>query len=129
MCVVLDDEVESGGTTSIHLAREEIDFNMTLGARGFATSELARNNLPDGLGFASDIMATEHLSLADMLGLLGGSGSLTISQEIDEMTEASTPIIGAIPIRGLFTLTTVEEAAPLILFDFFCGDFYTPPAP
>jgi hypothetical protein len=69
------------------------------------------------LPFDATVDATIPLTLADLLGLLGGGGGLTISQELVSVLDPSLPLIGGATVTADLTLESVDEipADPLLV--------------
>lgn len=109
VCIV-PDGAGGGGTVEIDLLAKQATFVASLETAVEVGNPALGGLLPGGLPFAIAVESTTDFTLLDLIGLVGGSGGFTLSQEIMEQIIVPTPF-GNVPadINGVFTLTTANE--------------------
>jgi hypothetical protein len=134
ICVVLDDP-KGGGTFQYNVLAQQATFDVQVNSKALITNQVFRNSVKDGLFlFPFHLQSTIPLSLLDALGLFTGTGSLEVTQHLDQrftvLVKASpTSTTDFIPfiigIRGDVTLDTTDTfpATPKVLqcVDFLAG--------
>lgn len=86
ICIVIDDSAgPSTGTFSANLYQETATFDVAINTIALLGNQVLAANLPGGgFQFPFNLQSTVPMTFADMLGLLGGSSSIELSQEVDE---------------------------------------------
>jgi hypothetical protein len=116
ICIYQDPANPSGGMALFRVLKNQADFTLTLNTLISVTDPQILALFPDPLPFSADIDQTIPVTLSDLLGLLGGTGSgLTISQSL-ESTLPDIPILGGSIVDASLTLQTADAlpSDPLI---------------
>jgi hypothetical protein len=99
ICVVLDELNPGGGTFEANLYSGTATFDVQLNTVILIGNPVLAALLPGGgFAFPFDLQSTVPMSLGEMLGLLTGSGDLTISQTLDQSTSFDIDPDGPGPI-------------------------------
>lgn len=117
LCVIPDPSDPGGGTFTANIKKSQATFDVQINTRALVGNPLLAGAIPDGFAFPFDLESTLPLSLFDMLGLLTGSGSLEVSQELDEnLTVTVGPTSLPIHIGGTLTLGSTDAfpTSPLL---------------
>jgi hypothetical protein len=85
ICVVLDQSADNGGTFSYDVLAEEAAFDVFVGTRAVPVTGDFSNFIRGGaFSFPFDLEASIPLPLLDAVGVFTGTGSLVVTQELDE---------------------------------------------
>lgn len=109
VCIV-PDGAGGGGTVEIDLLHKQATFDASLDTLVKVGNPNLAGALPDGLPFSVDVSSTTDFTLLDLIGLVGGTGGFTITQDIS--TTVPITVLGfplTIGIDGVFTLATANE--------------------
>jgi len=88
ICVIPDGAVESGGSFAYDVLQQEAFFDVLVATLAIPTSPTVRPVLVGGaFSFPFDLESTIPLTLVDAIGLVSGTGSLEVSQPIDDIFE------------------------------------------
>jgi hypothetical protein len=83
ICAVLDDP-PGGGTFAYEVLAQQASFDVLVNTKAVITNPLVAPMMPGGaFKFPFDLQASMPLSLVDALGLVTGTGSLTVTQHLD----------------------------------------------
>jgi hypothetical protein len=109
ICVSLDELNPGGGEAYINpllgVAQFLIDLNTVISI----TNEVVGGILGGPLPFAATIDSIVPLTLGDLIGLiLGDSGGISLTQEIDTTIPEDVAIIGGAPISATLTLASAD---------------------
>ncbi len=117
LCVIPDPAGAGGGTFEANLFKKEATFDVAINTRAIVGSPIIGGLIPDGFAFPFNLQSTVPLSLTDMLGLLTGSGGLSVSQSFSETVDvdlggASLPV----GFSGTIALSSADAfpTSPLI---------------
>jgi hypothetical protein len=84
-------------------------FNIDLNTEIWVTDPALLGVVGGPLPFTATIDATAPLSLGDLLNLAaGGTGGLSLTQQIDTTLPPETPVIGAAQISATLTLSSAD---------------------
>jgi len=102
ICVIKDETVPGGGTFVSNLGDETATFDVVLATVALIGNPVLAATIPGGgFQFPFNLSSTVPLTLGDMLGLLGGSGSIEITQALDETLDIMVDLGGGpIPISA-----------------------------
>jgi len=85
LCIVLDGEVENGGTFTYDLLAQEAAFDLVMNTLALSQSPTFSNLVPGGaMEFPFAFDATTEMSAVDLLGLLTGTGTLQVQEDVDQ---------------------------------------------
>jgi len=117
LCVIPDPSDPGGGTFSANLKKSTATFDVQINTRALVGNPVLAGVIPDGFAFPFDLQSTLPLSLFDMLGLLTGSGSLEVTQELDQ--DLTVSVLGTtlpIHIGGTIALGSTDAfpTSPLL---------------
>lgn len=122
LCVIPDPVDPGGGTFAASIFGGTATFDVALNTRAMLGSPILGPVIPDGLAFPFVLQSTVPLSLGDMIGMLTGSGNMTISQDLDETFDVS--VLGTtlpVHIGGALTLSSVDAFPTSPLLDTCLG--------
>jgi hypothetical protein len=126
LCVIPDPVDAGGGTFTADLFHSTASFDVTINTRGVVGNPVLAAAFPDGFPFPFALQSEVPMTLGEMLGLLTGSGSLSIEQELDDELLL---MVGAleIPIHlgGTLTLASADAFPTSALLD-TCLDIVSP---
>lgn len=109
LCVALDPDLPGGGSALINPLLGVAEFNIALNTLIHITDPGLGGVLGGALPFGAAINAVTPLSLGDLLDLMaGGTGGLSLTQEIDTTLPPDTPVIGPSQVTATLTLATTE---------------------
>jgi hypothetical protein len=109
LCVRPDPLTPSGGTAMINALLGVAQFNIDLNTEIWVTDPALLGVVGGPLPFTATIDATAPLSLGDLLNLAaGGTGGLSLTQQIDTTLPPDTPVIGAAQISATLTLSSAD---------------------
>jgi hypothetical protein len=127
ICVYDDPDNPGGGMAFLRPLHHEGDFHLTLNTLISPTDEVILGLFPDPLPFSAAIDETVPLTLADLFGLLLGSGGgLELHQELEATLPEDIPILGNSIVRADITLATADAFPADPLLD-ECEDFLAGP--
>ncbi len=118
VCIVTQEGTTGGGTFDANIYSETASFNVVLDTIALLGNPALASVLPGGgVAFPFVMDATVSMTLADMLGMLTGGGSLEVSQELD--TDVLLNVLGTeMPghLGGAITLAGVDAfpTSPLL---------------
>lgn len=99
LCVVPLEGSPSGGTFEADLKHNTATFDVTLSTIVLIGNEALAATLPGGgFIFPFHLVDTIPMSLGDMLGMLTGSGDLTVSQTLDQDVTLEVDLGGPSPL-------------------------------
>ena len=85
ICAVLDDP-PGGGTFAYDVLAQQASFDVLVNTKAVITNALVAQMMPGGaFKFPFDLEASMPLTLVDALGLVTGTGSLTVTQHLDDV--------------------------------------------
>jgi hypothetical protein len=85
LCVVLDDP-PGGGTFAYDVLAQQASFDVLVNTKAVVTNPLVAPMMPGGaFKFPFDLEASMPLTLVDALGLVTGTGSITVAQHLDNI--------------------------------------------
>jgi hypothetical protein len=85
ICVILDGATDNGGTFAYDVVQQEAAFDVFVGTVAYPSEPAVGLVLQGGaFKFPFDLQATIPLTLVDALGLVSGTGSLSVTQAIDD---------------------------------------------
>jgi hypothetical protein len=85
ICILLDETQESGGTFTYDLLAQEAAFDVAIATNGFVTNRGFASLLVGGkIPFPFAFNATTHMTAVDVVGLVAGTGSLEVEQDLDD---------------------------------------------
>jgi hypothetical protein len=120
VCVVLAEGGAAGGDFTANIYSGTANFDVAMDTIALIGNEALAALLPGGgFAFPFDLQAEIPLSLLDMIGMLTGSGNLTIEQVLDMPIEVVIPPFPPLPahIGGQITLSSVEAFPTSQLLD------------
>lgn len=122
ICLFQDPEVPSSGSAAFNILLGTAAFDMSLNSLLAVTDPVLSGLVGGPQPFSQDVSAVVPLSLADLVGIIAGSGGgLAITQEIDTVF-GPVPIIGEIHVTGALTLASTDTPPSDPLLD-ECADF------
>lgn len=124
VCIEPAQDPPGSGMAYFQTLRNKALFMMDLFTQIRVTDPVTAGLFGEPLAFDASVDAEVDVTLTDLLGLLGGGGSLTIDQQISTTIPDDVPLLGGSPFVADITLVTVDEIpADLLLLDCL------PPAP
>ena len=126
VCVTLDDP-PGGGTFEYDVLAQEATFDVLVNTKALVTSPAFANLIRGGaFAFPFDLESTIPLTLVDAVGLLSGTGSLTVTQQLNEdysvflvnvKNDPSQDIEMTVRVTGEVTLQSTDAfpATPRVL--------------
>ncbi len=117
LCVIPDPVDAGGGTFEASLYRKTATFDVAINTRALVGNPVLAAAIPDGFAFPFNLQSTMRLTLLDMIGMLTGSSSMTVSQTLDETFDVSVGAV-TVPINlgGTLTLSSADAfpTSPLL---------------
>lgn len=119
ICVALDDP-PGGGSFTYDVLAEEATFDMIVNTKAVVTNLILARLLRDGaFKFPFHLQSTIPLPLVDALGMFTGTGSLEVTQALDDYYEARIAIVKDDPSRDLVYTIHVKGEVTLATTDTF----------
>ncbi|MDH4015830.1 MAG: hypothetical protein OEV20_00670 [Actinomycetota bacterium] len=118
LCVIPDPVDPGGGTFAADIYGGSATFDVAINTRALVGSPILGAAIPDGFAFPFALQSTMPLSLGDMIGMLTGSGGLSVSQSLDETFDVTVGAI-TLPIHlgGTLNLSSVDAFPTSPLMD------------
>jgi len=109
LCVEPDPALPGGGTAMINVLLGVAEFDIALNTLIWVTDPSLGGVVGGPLPFGATIDEMVPLSIGDLLDLIGGgSGGLSLTQEISTTLPPDTPVIGPAEVSATLTLSSTD---------------------
>jgi hypothetical protein len=110
VCVVLDDP-PGGGTFSYNALAQQATFDVLVNTKALLTKQSFAKLIRGGAFlFPFDLESTIPLTLVDAIGLFSGTGTLTVTQALDEFYQTAIVVVKDDPSQDqVYTLHVTGE--------------------